>query len=58
MARDPARPTPKERNDVLYRAGQTEGLKWELNELVKKVDPLKVAMILPVRDEAYARFLG
>lgn len=43
---------------IIFRAGQTKGLKWELNELVNKVDPLKVAMILPVRDEAYAGFLG
>jgi hypothetical protein len=43
---------------IIFRAGQTEGLQWELKELVDKVDPLKVAMILPVRDEAYAGFLG
>ena len=42
---------------IIFRAGQTEGLRWELNELVKSVDPSKVVMILPVRDDAYSRFL-
>jgi hypothetical protein len=43
---------------IIFRAGQTEALRWELTELVKRVNPLKVAMILPVTDESYLRFVG
>jgi hypothetical protein len=42
---------------VLFKAGRTEGLKWELAELVRTVDPQKVALILPVSDGDYASFI-
>jgi len=41
---------------IIFRAGETEGLRWELTELVKRVDPVKVVMLLPVGDEGYSRF--
>jgi len=43
---------------VIFRAGQTEGLRWELTELVRRVNPLQIVMILPVKDEDYSRFVG
>lgn len=42
---------------IIFRAGKTEGLKWELIELLETVNPLKVIMILPVKDEDYASFI-
>lgn len=42
---------------IIFRAGKTEGLKWELQELVQTVTPRKVAMILPVKDEEYDSFI-
>ena len=42
---------------IVFRAGKTEGLKWELTELIQTVNPRKIAMILPVKDEDYASFI-
>ena len=42
---------------IIFRAGKTEGLKWELKELVQSVKPQKIVMILPVKDEDYFIFI-
>lgn len=42
---------------IIFRAGKTEGLKWELKELVQTVKPQKIVMILPVKDEDYSIFI-
>ncbi len=42
---------------IIFRAGKTEGLKWELRELVQTVKPQKIIMLLPVKDEDYLSFI-
>ncbi len=42
---------------IIFRAGKTEGLKWELQELVQTVAPRKIVMILPVSDDEYLSFI-
>lgn len=42
---------------IVFRAGITDSLKWELVEIVQTIIPRKVLMILPVRDEDYLRFI-
>jgi hypothetical protein len=42
---------------VVFRAGITDSLKWELAEIVHTLDPRKVLMILPVREEDYLSFV-
>jgi hypothetical protein len=42
---------------IIFRAGKTEGLKWELEQMVQMVNPRKVVMIVPATDEDYAGFI-
>ncbi len=42
---------------IIFRAGKTEGLKWELKELVRTVNPLQIIMLMPVKDEDYLSFI-
>ncbi len=41
---------------VIFSAGKTEGLRWELGEVVRTVDPARIVLILPVGDGDYASF--
>jgi len=43
---------------VIFSAGKTEGLRWELGEVVRAVDPTKIVLILPVDDGDYASFIA
>jgi hypothetical protein len=42
---------------VVFRAGITDSLKWELAEIVHTVSPRKVLMIMPVREGDYLSFI-
>ena len=42
---------------VIFRAGLTESLKWELAEIVQTVSPQKVLMILPLKAADYRGFI-
>jgi hypothetical protein len=42
---------------VVFRAGITDSLKWELAEIVRAVTPEKVLMILPVTEGDYQSFV-
>ena len=42
---------------IVFQAGRTEGLRWELNELVKTVNPVMLLVILPVATDDYASFI-
>ena len=42
---------------VVFRAGITDSLKWELFEIVRTVSPRKTLMILPVRELDYVSFI-
>jgi hypothetical protein len=42
---------------IIFRAGKTEGLKWELIQLLEIVNPLRLLMIMPVKDEDYFSFI-
>jgi hypothetical protein len=42
---------------IVFRAGRTEGLRWELHELVKTTSPRNVLLLLPADEEAYASFV-
>ncbi|HEX4697477.1 MAG TPA: hypothetical protein VH254_07370 [Candidatus Udaeobacter sp.] len=42
---------------VIFRAGLTESLKWELAEIVRTVSPQKVLMILPLKAADYRGFI-
>lgn len=42
---------------IVFQAGRTEGLRWELNELVKTVNPVMLLVILPVTTDDYASFV-
>jgi hypothetical protein len=41
---------------VILRAGATQGLRWELSELVRRTDPRRVLVILPTRAEHHSAF--
>jgi hypothetical protein len=41
---------------VILRAGATQGLRWELSELVRRIDPRRVLVILPTSAEHYSAF--
>jgi len=41
---------------IVFRAGRTEGLKWELNELLRTTNPGSVLVLLPVEDDDYSSF--
>jgi hypothetical protein len=41
---------------VIVRAGATEGLRWEVSQLVSHVKPTQVLVILPPRAEHYGAF--
>ncbi len=41
---------------VIVRAGATEGLRWEVGELVSHVKPMQVLVILPPKAEHYEAF--
>ena len=41
---------------VILRAGATQGLRWELSELVRRIDPRRVLVILPTSPEHYSAF--
>ncbi|MBN1666211.1 MAG: hypothetical protein JW862_03960 [Anaerolineales bacterium] len=51
---------------VVFRAGDSQSLIWELNQLIRRVDPRKVIIYLQIGDDAdravqqarYARFVG
>lgn len=51
---------------VVFRAGDSQSLIWELNQIIRRVDPRKVIVYLQIGDEAdrtvqqarYARFVG
>jgi hypothetical protein len=42
---------------VVFRAGITESLKWELAEIVRSIRPRKLLMILPIREQDYVSFI-
>ena len=42
---------------IVFQAGRTQGLRWELNELVKTANPVALLVILPVTTEDYASFV-
>lgn len=42
---------------VIFNAGKSEGLRWELNQIIQSVNPLKLLLILPIRDDVYADFI-
>ncbi|HKC93843.1 MAG TPA: hypothetical protein VKB81_07455 [Nitrospira sp.] len=42
---------------VVFRAGVTESLKWELAEIVRTVSPRKVLMIMPIKEADYRSFI-
>ena len=42
---------------VVFSAGITDSLRWELAELVRRVSPHKILMILPVRERDYLGFI-
>jgi hypothetical protein len=42
---------------IVFQAGRTEGLRWELNELVRTVNPVMLLVILPVTTDDYASFV-
>lgn len=41
---------------IVFRAGKTEGLKWELSELIQRINPQKLVILLPLKDEDYLDF--
>ncbi len=41
---------------VVLRAGRTEGLRWELSEIVRRLRPTQLLLILPAGNEDYAAF--
>jgi hypothetical protein len=41
---------------VILRAGATQGLRWELSELVRRSDPRQLLVILPTSAENYSAF--
>lgn len=41
---------------VLVRAGRTQGLRWEMEHLVKHLEPTQLLVILPLEREAYKQF--
>ena len=41
---------------VIVRAGATEGLRWEVGELVSRANPTRLLVILPPRAEHYEAF--
>jgi hypothetical protein len=42
---------------IIFKAGLTDGLRWELKELVESVDAVKVVMLLPARERDYPAFI-
>jgi hypothetical protein len=42
---------------VIFRAGITDSLKWELAEIVRTVKPRQLLAILPVRESDYVSFI-
>lgn len=42
---------------VIFKAGITESLKWELAQIVHTVNPRKVLMIMPVKEADYLGFV-
>ena len=42
---------------IIFKAGKTEGLKWELKEIVQRVNPLQIVMIMPIKDDDYSSFI-
>jgi hypothetical protein len=42
---------------VVFEAGITDSLKWELAEIVRTVIPQKILMILPVKEQDYFSFI-
>ena len=42
---------------VVFRAGVTESLKWELAEIVRTLNPRKVLMVLPIKEGDYRSFI-
>jgi len=41
---------------VVLEAGDTDGLSWEMDQIVKQVDPLKLLIIMPFEDDEYDAF--
>jgi hypothetical protein len=41
---------------IIFRAGRTEGLKWELQQIVQTVQPVKFVLLLPAKPHEYASF--
>jgi hypothetical protein len=41
---------------VIVRVGQSEGLRWEIGELVRQDNPVKLLFLLPARPAHYAAF--
>lgn len=42
---------------VIFSAGKSESLRWELKQIVQSVNPLKLLLILPIRDDIYSDFI-
>jgi hypothetical protein len=42
---------------VIFSAGMTDSLKWELAEIIRSVSPAKILIILPVRKSDYFSFI-
>ncbi len=42
---------------VIFSAGKSESLRWELKQIVQSVSPLKLLLILPIRDDIYTDFI-
>ncbi len=42
---------------VIFSAGKSEALRWELKQTVQNVNPTKLLLILPIRDDIYYDFI-
>jgi hypothetical protein len=41
---------------VVARAGATDGLRWELEQIVRRVDPARLVLLLPFQGDEYETF--
>ena len=45
-------------NLVVIRAGESEGLLWEIKNSIQRIDPVHFVLLIPFEKEAYNRFRG